>query len=71
MSVSICMVGNPDTAGILHSNQHYKRVKCCVLIFFFGVEKCLLDMSTNCRIPVLVYKFALYSIVNKFNVECS
>lgn len=68
------MTANPHTVCVLFSisNQHYKTVACYVLTIFWGVRnRFLLVVSTNCRLPVLVYKFALRTTVNSFNVEWS
>lgn len=47
----------------------------CLDFYFFGrgagEQVGLLVIGMNCRIPVLMDEFALHTIVNSFNVECS
>lgn len=43
----------------------------CLVFLRCGQRVCLLVIGTNCRIPVLVSEFALHTVVNSFNVECS
>lgn len=44
----------------------------CIGVFLgVGEQVGLLVISTNYRIPVLIYKFELHTIVNSFNVESS